>query len=287
MIVALQGDEVDFVEHFSVSGGKALLTDPNVTVIAIRDRDAPPAPHANRQGAVHGQARAPGDRALDSTARRSSTGSVGRARPTSATTARSRRSIPPPTPSVPQREQNIDQAKQLLADAGKGDGFAVDAQHVERVRDPRSRPAREAVRGGDRGHDQPEDHRCRARTTATPCSASSPWLDSVMGITDYGHRPCRTSTSRLPLSATQGHAGTRRTSRTTSTTSSSSEYIAALDLDSQRGRRRSRSRSCCSTRRRSSSRTSTTSSRPPKPNLLNAVSAATGQFDLSKAGFTS
>ena len=36
MILAIQGDEVDFVEHFSVSGGQALLTDPNVQVIAIR-----------------------------------------------------------------------------------------------------------------------------------------------------------------------------------------------------------------------------------------------------------
>jgi peptide/nickel transport system substrate-binding protein len=36
MVLALQGDEVDFVEHFSVSGGKALLSDPNVQVIAIR-----------------------------------------------------------------------------------------------------------------------------------------------------------------------------------------------------------------------------------------------------------
>ena len=36
MVLALQGDEVDFVEHFSVAGGKALLDDPNVQVISIR-----------------------------------------------------------------------------------------------------------------------------------------------------------------------------------------------------------------------------------------------------------
>src|SRR5918996_6167138 len=35
MVLALQGDEVDFVEHFSVSGGRALLDDENVQVIAI------------------------------------------------------------------------------------------------------------------------------------------------------------------------------------------------------------------------------------------------------------
>src|SRR5687767_8764732 len=34
MVLALQGDEVDFVEHFSVSGGRALLDDENVQVIA-------------------------------------------------------------------------------------------------------------------------------------------------------------------------------------------------------------------------------------------------------------
>src|SRR6185312_13558462 len=36
MIVAFQGDEVDFVEHFSVSGGQALLSDPNAQVIAVK-----------------------------------------------------------------------------------------------------------------------------------------------------------------------------------------------------------------------------------------------------------
>ena len=33
---------------------------------------------------------------------------------------------PSTDPSVPQREQDIEQAKQLLADAGKGDGFEVE-----------------------------------------------------------------------------------------------------------------------------------------------------------------
>ena len=35
MIVALQGDEVDFLEHFSVAGGAALLDNPDVQVIGI------------------------------------------------------------------------------------------------------------------------------------------------------------------------------------------------------------------------------------------------------------
>ena len=46
MIVAIQGDEVDFVEHFSVSGGQALLTDPNVQVISVETCDASRASHA-------------------------------------------------------------------------------------------------------------------------------------------------------------------------------------------------------------------------------------------------
>ena len=116
MVLALQGDEVDFVEHFSVSGGKALLDDPNVQVIAHPHGDAPAAPHAHRQGAVHRQARPPGDRALDRPPALvdglwEGKADLGNDSPFAPL-------YPSTDTTVPQREQDIEQAKQLLADAG-------------------------------------------------------------------------------------------------------------------------------------------------------------------------
>ena len=67
-------------------------------------------------------------------------------RPTSATTARSRRSSRSTDPSVPQREQDVEQAKQLLADAGKSDGFEVTLATLAGLRDPRPRRARSRTR---------------------------------------------------------------------------------------------------------------------------------------------
>ena len=84
----------------------------------------------------------------------------------------------------------------------------------------------------------------------------SPWLDSVMGITDYGHRGVPNVFLNAPLQS----KGVWNAAHFKNPTYDGlvKEYTAALDIDAQRRRRR-RSRSCCSTRRRSSTPTSTTS----------------------------
>ena len=123
MIVAIQGDEVDFVEHFSVSGGQALLTDPNVQVISVETsthrelhmrNDMEPFTDKRVRQAIA--------LCLDRNAMveglwdgRADLGNDSPFAPL----------YPSTDPSVPQREQNIDQAKQLLADAGKT-SFSVD-----------------------------------------------------------------------------------------------------------------------------------------------------------------
>ena len=113
-VLALQAGDVDVLVHFSPTGGKALLNDPNVTVIELRASVAPRDPHAQRQGAVRRQARAPGHGARGRPRRRSSTASWP-ASPTSATTARSRRCSRRPTRASPQRKQDIEKAKALHA----------------------------------------------------------------------------------------------------------------------------------------------------------------------------
>ena len=66
-ILALQGKQVDVVSQISVSGGQAILNDPSYVHPQHPVDRAPPGAHAQRQGALHRQARPPGDRARRST----------------------------------------------------------------------------------------------------------------------------------------------------------------------------------------------------------------------------
>ena len=173
MVVALQGDEVDFVEHFSVAGGQALLDDPNVQVIAISTATHRAAAHAHRQGSVQGQARPPGDRARRSTGKRLVDGlwegkaDLGNDSPFAPL-------YPSTDTSVPQREQDVEQAKQLLADAGMGDGFEVqlDTWNGFEIPDLAQLVKNYAEKIGVKIN--LEDHGRRRPTTATASTASRP-----------------------------------------------------------------------------------------------------------------
>jgi peptide/nickel transport system substrate-binding protein len=112
----------------------------------------------------------------------------------------------------------------------------------------------------------------------------SPWLDSVMGITDYGHRPV----PNVYLSSVYTSKGTWNAAHFKNAQADQliADYIGALDLDSQR----------TAAKKIQELLLDETPVVIPyfynflsaaTPNLKNAVSAATGQFDLSKAGFTS
>src|SRR5919108_3934820 len=124
MILALQGDEVDFVEHFSVSGGKALLDDPNVQVIAVK-------------AATHRQIHMRTDKEpfTDRRVRQAIALSIDRnalvdglweGKADLGNDSPFAPVYPVTDTSVEQRAQNIDEAKQLLSDAGMADGFSVD-----------------------------------------------------------------------------------------------------------------------------------------------------------------
>src|SRR3954451_22741029 len=122
-VLALQSGEIDALCQFSVSGGRALLTDPNITTLVARASthrevhmrtDKEPftdkrvrqavALAVDRKGLVDGLFKGKAQLGNDS----------------------------PFAPvfkytdtSVPQRQQDIEKAKQLLAEAGKSDGFSV------------------------------------------------------------------------------------------------------------------------------------------------------------------
>ena len=283
MILALQGDEVDFVEHFSVSGGKALLGDENIQVIAVKAAthrqlhmrtDKEPftdkrvrqaiALSIDRPALVDGLWEGQADIGNDSP--------FGPLYPSTDT-------------SVPQRAQDIEQAKQLLADAGMGDGFTVqlDTWNGFEIPDLAQLVKNYAEQIGVKINLKITD---AGTYYGDGVFGKSTWLDSVMGITDYGHRPVPNVYLTAPLSG-DPKIGVWNSAHFKNDDYDAlvREYVAALDVDSQRGVAKQIQELLLD---------ETPIIFPyfyyflaaAKPSLKGAVSAATGQFDLSKAGFT-
>jgi len=283
MILALQGDEVDFVEHFSVSGGKALLNDPNVNVIAVKAAthrelhmrtDKEPftdkrvrqaiALSIDRQALVDGLWEGQAD--------------IGNDSPFAPL-------YPSTDTSVPQREQNVDQAKQLLADAGMT-SFTVELNTWNgfEIPDLAQLVKQYAAAIGVTINLKITD---AGTYYGDGVFGKSTWLDSVMGITDYGHRPVPNVYLTAPLSG-DPKVGVWNSAHFANDQYDSlvKQYVAALDIDSQRGVAKQIEELLLD---------ETPIVFPyfyyflsaAKKNLLNTTSAATGQFDLSKAGFTS
>ena len=229
-ILAIQGGEVDVVSNFSVAGGGALLTDPNIAVIELRasqhrhihmSNDQEPftdrrvrqalALTLDRQALVAGLFDGKADLGNDSP-------------------------FAPVYPftdtSVAQREKNIDQAKQLLADAGKGDGFQVTLETWKGFEIPDL-----AVLVQNAAKEVGVDIKLQITDDATYYGSyeygSSRWLDSVMGITDWGHR----GVPNVFLTAAWGSKGAWNASHFKNPTFDklTADYVAAVDLDSQRG----------------------------------------------------
>jgi peptide/nickel transport system substrate-binding protein len=281
MVNGIKGGDVDFVEHFSVSGGKALLDDPNIQVIAIRTAthrqlhmrtDKDPFTDKRVRQAIGLAIDRPAlvDGLWDGKA------DLGNDSPFAPL-------YPSTDTNVPQRTQDLEQAKQLLSDAGKTsftvelvtwNGFEIAdlAQLVKQYASQIGVTINLKVYGTDTEY------------YADAVFGKSPWLDSVMGITDYGHRPV----PNVYLSSVYTSKGTWNAAHFKNAQADQliADYIGALDLDSQR----------TAAKKIQELLLDETPVVIPyfynflsaaTPNLKNAVSAATGQFDLSKAGFTS
>jgi peptide/nickel transport system substrate-binding protein len=283
MILALQGDEVDFVEHFSVSGGKALLDDENVQVIAVK-------------AATHRQLHMRTDKEpfTDNRVRQAIALSIDRnalvdglweGQADIGNDSPFAPLYPSTDTSVPQREQDIEQARQLLSDAGAGDGFTVqlDTWNGFEIPDLAQLVKNYAQEIGVTINLKITD---AGTYYGDGVFGKSTWLDSVMGITDYGHRPVPNVYLTSALSGdpkvgvwNSAHFKNDQYDQLVR------DYVAALDLDSQRALAKQIQELLLD---------ETPIIFPyfyyflsaAKPNLQGAVSAATGQFDLSKAGFT-
>ena len=283
MVLGIQGDEVDFVEHFSVSGGKALLDDPNVQVIAIRTA-------THRQ--VH--MRTDKDPFTDKRVRQAIALSIDRAalvdglwegKADLGNDSPFAPVYPATDTSVAQREQDLEQAKQLLADAGASNvTVELDTWNGFEIPDLAQLIKQNAAEIGVTLNLKITD---AATYYGDGVFGKSRWLDSVMGITDYGHRPVPNVYLTASLSG-DPKIGVWNSAHFKNDEYDSlvQQYVAALDLDSQKGVAKQIQELLLD---------ETPIIFPyfynflsaAKPNLKNAVSAATGQFDLSKAGFTS
>ena len=183
-VLALQGGEVDIVSNFSVAGGGALLSDPSYTIIELRASqhrkvhmrtDKEPftdkrvrqamALAVDRQGLVDGLFDGRADLGNDS--------------PFAPV-------FPTTDPSVPQREQDIEQAKQLLQDAGK-EGLKVKLESWQGFEIPDL-----AVLLQNSWKEIGVTVDLQITDDATYYGdytyGGSRWLDSTFGITDWGHR---------------------------------------------------------------------------------------------------
>ncbi len=279
MVLALQGDEVDFLEHFSVAGGKALLDDPNIQLIAVKAAthrqlsmrtDKEPftdkrvrqaiALSLDRNALVQGLWEGQADLGNDSP-------------------------FAPLYPStdtaVPQREQDIEQAKQLLADAGVSglevelngwDGFEMPdlAQLIKNYAEQIGVTVSLKITDA-------------ATYYGDGVFGKSPWLDAAFSLCDYGHRPVPNVFLTAPL--TSDGPWNAAHFKNTQYDDLVKQYVAALDLDSQRAVAKQIQELLLD---------ETPVIFPyfyyflsgAKSTLQGAVSAATGQFDMGQASFT-
>jgi len=168
--------------------------------------------------------------------------------------------FPSTNTSVPQRAQNIAQAKALLSAAGHPDGFSttLTTENIQEI--PQfSQIVQQSVKAIGVG--------MKLNIEAQPTYygnylfGTSDWLDATMSLVDYGHRgvpnvflPRR---CRRPTPRRAPGRGTPHTSTTPSTTSCPTNTSPRSTYPAS-GPSPGRSRRCCSSRPRSSTPTSTT-----------------------------
>lgn len=195
-ILALQGGQVDLIDQLPVIGGQALLNDPAITIIREKSTahqqvhmrcDAGPfadkrvrramALTLDRQKLVAGLLRGYGE--------------VGNDSPFASV-------YPASASGIGQRQQDLAQAKQLLEAAGVGKGFKVDLTTETYLEIPQYAVL---LQNFARAVGIEIELKIESQDAYYGKAAfgQSDWLDSTMGITDYGHRGVPNVFLRAPL----------------------------------------------------------------------------------------
>ena len=228
-VLALQGGQVDMLAQMTVADGRAILANPKFKIISAKSSaheqvhmrcDTGPftdkrvrqalALSINRKALVRGlfQGKA----------------TVGNDSPFASV-------FPSADPSVPQREQDLKKARDLLEQAGVGQGFSVTLTTEDFLEIPDYAVLIQnfAKKIGIKINLHIESS---AAYYGKAVYGDSDWLDSTLGITDYGNRGVPNVTLNAPLVST----GTWNAAHFKNTTYDGyvADYVKALDLSGQR-----------------------------------------------------
>jgi peptide/nickel transport system substrate-binding protein len=228
-VLALQGNTVQLINHFSVSGGQALFSDQNITVIDVKTA-------AHRQ--VH--MRTDMEPFTDKKVRQAVALSLSRpdlvqgllnGKAQIANDSPFFKLYPSTDSSVAQRSQAMDKAKQLLSEAGKSAGFTVTLTTWRGFEIP---DLAQLIQSSAKkiGINITLNITEESSYYGDAVFGKSPWLDSVMGITDYGHRGVPNVFLGAPLLST----GTWNSAHFKNPKYDDlvKQYLAAVDLQAQK-----------------------------------------------------
>ena len=228
-ITALQARQVDVVNGFAVASGRAILDNPAVTVkplksvahrqIHIRTDQGPFTDKRVRQAMgllvdrdalVQGLFEGKADLGNDSPCAPA---------------------FPSTDPSVPQRTRDVARAKALLAEAGQGGGFTAQVNALRRgeIPDLAQLMQQNVKEAGINLEIVVQDS---STYYGEAVFGQSPWLDSTIGITEYGHRGVPNVFLNAPLRSdgtwNSAHFKNPQYDRLVD------EYTAAVEVDAER-----------------------------------------------------
>ena len=279
-ILGLQSGDVDVLVHFSPTGGKALLNDPNVTVIELR-------------ASVHREIHMRNDKKPfdDKRVRQALALAVDRAALVNGLMAGKADFgndspfapvFPSTDKSVAQRKQDLEKAKALMQQAGVSNAsVTIDTWDGFELPDLAQLLQNDAAKIG-----------LKLTPNVTPATTyygdavfgKSPWLDSTMGITDYGHR----GVPNVFLAAQLSSKGVWNAAHFKNPTYDGlfKDYVSALDLGAQRA-------AAAKIQNLLLDETPNLYTyfyyflTGTKKNVGNVEVSAMGHYDITKAGFTS
>lgn len=228
-ILALQSGEIDIIQQMPVLQGVGLLNDPNVKIVSTPSSahqqvhmrvDVEPfkdkrvrqaiALCLDRPGIVQGLMKGRAH--------------IGNDSPFMA-------AYPSTDSGVPQRSKDIAQARQLMESAGMADGFQVTLTTEQYLEIPDYAVLiQNAVKEIGGRIDLNIMDQGAYYGDAVP--GKSPWLDSAMGITDYGHRGVPNVFLQAPLASTGTWNSAHFANKEYDALAAG--YIAALDLEAQK-----------------------------------------------------
>jgi peptide/nickel transport system substrate-binding protein len=228
-ILALEDDQVDVIVQISVQGAQGLLRDPDVKIIDIpasthrqlhlRCDTGPLADKRVRQAIALSLDRPGLIKGLFQG--RSRLGNDSPFAPIYAST----------DPAIPQRAKNIPQARALMQAAGQAEGFDITltTERVQEIPDLAVLVQNACAEIGIRVNLRIEDP---AAYYGAAQFGRSDWLDSPMGITDYGHRGVPNVTLAAPYLSNGAWNAAHFQNATYDRLVAA--YSAAIDLGTQR-----------------------------------------------------